>query len=114
MRPGSRHRSASRRPPGTGRAYPSGRPGSRALDQLPRRRELGLAPVELAVQLPPPQLPEDLPDPRRLAEAEVCDVCPGDLQADASEPAEVLVQGLEIGEREREERRIRGEGLGQR
>ena len=43
-------------------------------DQLSRRRELGLAPVELTVELAAPQLREDLADLRRLADSELREI----------------------------------------
>ena len=66
------------------RAPPSGTQGaSRALDQLPRGGELGVPPVELAVQLAAAKLVENLPHARRLGEAEVGHVGACDLEADS-------------------------------
>src|SRR5690242_19135603 len=58
---------------------PGGGPLLRLLDQLARRGELRVAPLELAVQLPAAQLAEDLPHARRLAEAELREVAAADL-----------------------------------
>ena len=58
--------------------------GLTLLDQLPGGRELRLPAVELAVQLPAPQLVEDLPHSWGLGQAELGDVRAGDLESDAA------------------------------
>src|SRR5207253_2548408 len=64
----------------------------------------GRAPVELAVQLAPLQLGEDLPDPRRLAEAELREIGPADREPYAPQAREVVADRGQLLEREREER----------
>ena len=57
----------------------------RSRDQLPRGRQLGVAAVELAVQLATAKLGEHLPHPRRLAQAELGEVGARDLEPDAAQ-----------------------------
>src|SRR5215210_806351 len=80
---------------------------SSGTDQLPGGGGLGVAPVELAVQLPAAELREHLPHPGRLAEAELGEVGAGDLEAHVAQAAEVVVQRLDVGERERVQRGVR-------
>ena len=54
--------------------------------ELTRSRELGLAPVELAVELAPADLGEDLADARRLRQPERDQVGAADLEPDVAEP----------------------------
>ena len=79
-----------------------------------RGGELGVAPVELAVQLAAAELGEDLPHARRLAETELRHVGAGDLEPDSGQAREVVVELRQVGEGEREERRVRGVRLGNR
>ena len=80
---------------------------ARSSDQLPRGLELRFATVQLAVQLPAPELTEDLPHAGRLAETQL-----GEVHADLSQPhsaqaLEVLVQPRRARQREGEERCVR-------
>ena len=90
------------------------RSGRSLTDQVPRRRQLGLAPIELASELPAAELGQDLPHPRRLGEAELREVVAVDVEADAAESREVRAQRREVGDREGEERRVRRAGVGER
>src|SRR5881392_1991487 len=90
------------------------RPSGSSADELPRRLELRLPPVELAVQLSTAQLGEYLPHPRRLAQPERSQVAAGHLEPDVAQAAEVVVQGLELRERECEERRVGRVAVGER
>ena len=83
------------------RVRPSAFPTA-STDQLSRRRELGLAPVELTVQLAAAQLREDLADLRRLPDAELRQVGAAYLEPHVAQPLEVLAQRLLVGQRERE------------
>src|SRR5919107_4518899 len=89
----------------------SQRMSSGGIDQLPRGGELGLAAVELPVELAPAELFEDLPHPRGLGQTEIREVGAADLEGHLAQPAEVLVQRLQLVERERKERSVGGVGL---
>src|SRR5437667_358924 len=54
------------------------------------------------------------PSPRRLAQTERGQVAAGHLEPDVAQAAEVVVQGLELREREREERRVGRVAVGER
>src|SRR5947207_15744019 len=82
------------------------RPSGSSADELPRRLELRLPPVKLAVQLSTAQLGEYLPRPRRLAQPERGQVDAGHLDPAVAQAEEVVVQGLELRERACEERRV--------
>src|SRR5919197_3436686 len=102
MGPRRRRPAASRTRPRTDPAPPNA--GASRFQELPRRRQFGIAAVQLAVQLAAPQLREDLSHPRRLLEAELGEVGAADLEAHVAEALEVRVQRLQFGEPEREER----------
>ena len=110
LTPPTRVEKAARYGPGASQRI-SGR--SAIGDQLARGGQLRLAPVELAAQLAAAQLVEHLPHPRRLAEAEIGEIGAGDLEADVAQAREVVTESRHVGEREREERRVRRARLGQ-
>ena len=83
-------------------------------DELARGLELGLAPVELAVQLPAAELGEDLADARRLLEAERREVGAADLEPHVAQAREVLAQLRTLLAREREQRRVGRERIRER
>src|SRR5215211_2517231 len=87
--------------------------GSCGADQLPCRRQLRLAAVELAVQLPATELRQDLADLRRFPESQAGEVGAADLEFDVAKALKILVQRLRVGERQGEERRVRRIGLGE-
>src|SRR5581483_10771689 len=88
--------------------------GSSPTDQLPRGGELGLAAVEVAPELPPPQLVEHLPHPRRLGQPELGEVGTGDVQSHVAQTREVVPQRRHLHVREREERCVGGVRIGER
>ena len=61
-----------------------------------------------------PDLAEDLADLRRLRQPERDEIGPTDLETDAAEPVEVLAELRSILDRERQERRVGRERVGQR
>ena len=84
-------------------------------DQLPRGGQLGLAAVELAVQLAAPQLGEDLPHARRLAPGpSSARSAPLTSRRTSRSRSKYSAQRRELGEREREQRRVGRVRLGER
>ena len=68
----------------------------------------------LAVELAPTDLGEDLPHSGRLGETELDEIRTADLEAHVAKPCEVLAQLGAVVAGEREQRRIRGERVGER
>ena len=85
--------------------HASGAAGPASIERS-RRHELRLAPVELAVQLTPPDLGEHLPHPRRLGEPELREILATDLELDAPQPREVVAELGAILAGQREQRGI--------
>ena len=71
-------------------------------------------PVELAVELAPADLGEDLPHSGRLGETELDEIRAADLEAHVAKPCEVLAQLGTVVAGEREQRRVRCERVGER
>ena len=82
--------------------------------QLARGRKLGVAPLELAVQLAPTNFTEHLPDLRRLRKPHCDEVAAIDLESHAAESLEVRAKLGPLLERERKERSIGSERIGER
>ena len=83
-------------------------------DELPRRRELRLPSGELAVQLPPADLGEDLTDSRRLGEPQSQEIRAADLEPHVPKALEVVAELGAIVVCEREKRCVRCERIGER